>query len=47
MKSQIADMINANMGKKDGPPSSLAGLFIGAQIDFGKDLDWFIPTSNT
>lgn len=23
-----------------GPPTAIAGLFIGAQIDFGKGLDW-------
>uniref|UniRef100_A0A0N5B0L0 CYTOSOL_AP domain-containing protein n=1 Tax=Syphacia muris TaxID=451379 RepID=A0A0N5B0L0_9BILA len=40
LKSPVADMRNANLGKMQGPPSSVAGLFIGAQIDFGKDIDW-------
>jgi len=37
MKSKVADMINANIsGKTAGPPSALAGLFIGNHIEYGK-----------
>ncbi|KAI1732437.1 cytosol aminopeptidase family, catalytic domain-containing protein [Ditylenchus destructor] len=40
LKSTLADMTNANFGKKDGPPSAIAGLFIGAHIDFSDEVDW-------
>uniref|UniRef100_A0A1I7TBD6 CYTOSOL_AP domain-containing protein n=1 Tax=Caenorhabditis tropicalis TaxID=1561998 RepID=A0A1I7TBD6_9PELO len=40
LKSPIADMRNSNLGKMEGPPSAVAGLFIGAHIDFGDGLRW-------
>lgn len=40
LKSPVADMRNANLGKMQGPPSCIAGLFIASHIDFGKDVDW-------
>lgn len=40
LKSPIADMRNSNLGKMDGPPSAVAGLFIGAHIDFGEGIRW-------
>uniref|UniRef100_A0A0K0E2P7 CYTOSOL_AP domain-containing protein n=1 Tax=Strongyloides stercoralis TaxID=6248 RepID=A0A0K0E2P7_STRER len=40
LKSKVADMKNANLGNMASPPSSLAGHFIGAQIDQGKDVKW-------
>ncbi|VDO91187.1 unnamed protein product, partial [Heligmosomoides polygyrus] len=40
LKSPIADMRNSNLGKMDGPPSAVAGLFIGAHIDFGEGIKW-------
>lgn len=36
LKSQI----HSNSNPFLGPPTAIAGLFIGAQIDFGKGLDW-------
>jgi probable aminopeptidase NPEPL1 len=39
LKSAVADMTNSNFGKKYGPPSAIAGLFIGKQIDFA-DVKW-------
>lgn len=43
LKSSLADMKNAKleMGAMNGPPSAIAGLFIGAQINFGA------PSGNT
>jgi hypothetical protein len=35
MNSKVADMKNACMGASSGPPTALAGLFIGTQIDYG------------
>lgn len=35
MSSKVADMKNACMGVSSGPPTALAGLFIGTQIDYG------------
>ncbi|CAJ0609066.1 unnamed protein product [Cylicocyclus nassatus] len=40
LKSPIADMRNSNLGKMEGPPSAIAGLFIGAHIDFGEGIKW-------
>ncbi|KAJ1360782.1 Leucine aminopeptidase 1 [Parelaphostrongylus tenuis] len=40
LRSPVADMRNSNLGKTEGPPSALAGLFIGAHIDFGDGLKW-------
>ncbi|CAP35649.1 Protein CBR-LAP-1 [Caenorhabditis briggsae] len=40
LKSPIADMRNSNLGKMEGPPSAVAGLFIGAHINFGEGLRW-------
>lgn len=40
LNSSVADMKNSNLGSTVGPPSSIGGLFIGAHIDFGKDLHW-------
>uniref|UniRef100_A0A1I7WSH7 CYTOSOL_AP domain-containing protein n=1 Tax=Heterorhabditis bacteriophora TaxID=37862 RepID=A0A1I7WSH7_HETBA len=40
LKSPIADMRNSNLGKMEGPPSAIAGLFIGSHIDFGEGLNW-------
>ncbi|CAL2037553.1 unnamed protein product [Caenorhabditis brenneri] len=40
LKSPIADMRNSNLGKMEGPPSAVAGLFIGAHIEFGEGLRW-------
>ena len=41
LKSPVADMKNAITGSSfDGPPSSIAALFIGAQFDFNDDIDW-------
>uniref|UniRef100_A0A0N5BG54 CYTOSOL_AP domain-containing protein n=1 Tax=Strongyloides papillosus TaxID=174720 RepID=A0A0N5BG54_STREA len=40
LKSKVADMKNANLGNMSSPPSSLAGHFIGAQIDQGKGVKW-------
>ncbi|WKY14221.1 hypothetical protein Q1695_000062 [Nippostrongylus brasiliensis] len=40
LKSPIADMRNSNLGKMEGPPSAVAGLFIGAHINFGEGLKW-------
>ncbi|KAL6724694.1 hypothetical protein Aduo_019558 [Ancylostoma duodenale] len=40
LKSPIADMRNSNLGKMEGPPSAVAGLFIGAHIDFGEGIKW-------
>lgn len=41
LKSNFADMKNSNIGKSgSGPPSSIGGLFIGAQFDFNDDIDW-------
>ena len=34
--SKVADMKNAVMGTSTGPPTAVAGLFIGAHIDFGQ-----------
>ncbi|GMR30076.1 hypothetical protein PMAYCL1PPCAC_00271, partial [Pristionchus mayeri] len=35
--SAVADMKNAQLGGMMAAPSELAGLFIAAQIDFGRD----------
>nr|CAD2160580.1 unnamed protein product [Meloidogyne enterolobii] len=35
MSSKVADMKNACLGVSSGPPTALAGLFIGTQIDYG------------
>ncbi|KHJ98215.1 cytosol aminopeptidase family, catalytic domain protein [Oesophagostomum dentatum] len=40
LKSPVADMRNSNLGKMEGPPSAIAGLFIGAHIDFGEGIKW-------
>ncbi|KJH47105.1 cytosol aminopeptidase family, catalytic domain protein [Dictyocaulus viviparus] len=40
LKSPVADMRNSNLGKTEGPPSAVAGLFIGAHIEFGEGLKW-------
>ncbi|CAJ0586098.1 unnamed protein product, partial [Mesorhabditis spiculigera] len=40
LKSPVADMRNSNLGKMQGPPSAIAGLFIGSHIDFGEGLNW-------
>ncbi|CAI2349694.1 unnamed protein product [Caenorhabditis sp. 36 PRJEB53466] len=40
LKSPIADMRNSNLGKMEGPPSAIAGLFIGAHIGFGDGVRW-------
>uniref|UniRef100_A0AC34FPQ9 Cytosol aminopeptidase domain-containing protein n=1 Tax=Panagrolaimus sp. ES5 TaxID=591445 RepID=A0AC34FPQ9_9BILA len=40
LDSKVADMKNTNLGSHVGPPSSNAGLFIGAHIDFAKGLSW-------
>lgn len=40
LKSPIADMRNSNLGKMEGPPSAVAGLFIGAHIGFGDGIKW-------
>ncbi|CAI4233263.1 unnamed protein product [Auanema sp. JU1783] len=40
LKSKLADMKNSNLGKMNGPPSAVAGLFIGAHIEFGEGLNW-------
>jgi len=40
LKSPFADMKNSNLGSMDGPPSSIAGLFIASHIDFASDVDW-------
>ncbi|KAE9548845.1 hypothetical protein FO519_007949 [Halicephalobus sp. NKZ332] len=40
LNSQVADMKNSNLGSMIGAPSAVAGLFIAAHIDFGKDLNW-------
>ncbi|CAJ0587579.1 unnamed protein product, partial [Mesorhabditis spiculigera] len=40
LKSPVADMRNHYFGTMQGPPSALGGLFIGAHIDFGEDLNW-------
>uniref|UniRef100_A0A8R1IJ44 CYTOSOL_AP domain-containing protein n=1 Tax=Caenorhabditis japonica TaxID=281687 RepID=A0A8R1IJ44_CAEJA len=40
LKSPVADMRNSNLGKMDGPPSAVAGLFIGAHIGFGDGVKW-------
>jgi probable aminopeptidase NPEPL1 len=40
LKSAVADMVNSNMGKTEGPASAVAGLFIGAHIDFAEEIDW-------
>ncbi|TKR81266.1 hypothetical protein L596_015167 [Steinernema carpocapsae] len=40
LKSPVADMKNSNLGKMDGPPSSIAGLFISAHIDHSNEVDW-------
>uniref|UniRef100_A0A0K0D6N1 CYTOSOL_AP domain-containing protein n=1 Tax=Angiostrongylus cantonensis TaxID=6313 RepID=A0A0K0D6N1_ANGCA len=40
LKSSIADMCNSNFVKMEGPPSALAGLFIGSHIEFGEGLKW-------
>jgi probable aminopeptidase NPEPL1 len=40
LDSKVADMKNSNLGSQNGPPSSNAGLFIAAQIDFAKGLSW-------
>lgn len=40
LKSPVADMRNSNLGKMEGPPSAVAGLFIGAHIDFGEGIRW-------
>jgi probable aminopeptidase NPEPL1 len=40
LKSQIADMKNSNLGNMEGPPSSIAGLFIASHVDFPTDINW-------
>ncbi|CAI5445397.1 unnamed protein product [Caenorhabditis angaria] len=40
LRSPIADMRNSNLGKMEGPPSAIAGLFIGSHINFGEGLRW-------
>ncbi|KAI6173472.1 CYTOSOL-AP domain-containing protein [Aphelenchoides besseyi] len=40
LKSAVADMKNTNLGSMDGPPSAIAGLFIGSHIDFSSDVEW-------
>ncbi|KAI6185182.1 BMA-LAP-1, isoform a [Aphelenchoides fujianensis] len=41
LKSAVADMKNTNMsGGSDAPPSAVAGLFIGAHVDFPQDVSW-------
>ena len=40
LDSKVADMKNTYLGQQNGPPSSNAGLFIGAHIDFAKGLSW-------
>ncbi|CAD6186029.1 unnamed protein product [Caenorhabditis auriculariae] len=40
LKSPVADMRNSNLGKMDGPPSAVAGLFIGAHIKYGQGIRW-------
>uniref|UniRef100_A0A915LCJ1 Cytosol aminopeptidase domain-containing protein n=1 Tax=Meloidogyne javanica TaxID=6303 RepID=A0A915LCJ1_MELJA len=43
MSSKVADMKNACLGVSSGPPTALAGLFIGTQIDYGETksgADW-------
>ncbi|VDM58725.1 unnamed protein product [Angiostrongylus costaricensis] len=40
LKSPVADMRNSNLVKTEGPPSALAGLFIGSHIEFGEGLKW-------
>uniref|UniRef100_A0A914WL52 Cytosol aminopeptidase domain-containing protein n=1 Tax=Plectus sambesii TaxID=2011161 RepID=A0A914WL52_9BILA len=40
LASTLADMKNSNLGKMTGPPSCIAGLFIGAHINFTDDVDW-------
>jgi probable aminopeptidase NPEPL1 len=40
LKSEVADMKNANLGTMTAPPSSVAGLFIGSHIDFASDVKW-------
>jgi probable aminopeptidase NPEPL1 len=40
LKSQVADMKNANLGGMEGPPSSIAGLFIASHVDFASDFNW-------
>uniref|UniRef100_A0A915DG36 Cytosol aminopeptidase domain-containing protein n=1 Tax=Ditylenchus dipsaci TaxID=166011 RepID=A0A915DG36_9BILA len=44
LKSTIADMKNSNFGDKEGPPSAIAGLFIGKQIDFPMMSTGFMST---
>lgn len=40
LKSSVADMKNSNLGKMEGPPSAVAGLFIASHVDFSDDIDW-------
>ncbi|KAK0404736.1 hypothetical protein QR680_017602 [Steinernema hermaphroditum] len=40
LKSPVADMRNSNLGKMEGPPSAVAGLFISAHIDHSSEVDW-------
>ncbi|GMT31890.1 hypothetical protein PFISCL1PPCAC_23187, partial [Pristionchus fissidentatus] len=40
LNSAIADMKNSNLGKMMGPPSAIAGHFIGSNIAFGEGLRW-------
>lgn len=41
LKSEVADMKNCvTAATFSGPPSSIAGLFIGAQFDFKDEIDW-------
>jgi len=40
LKSSLADMKNSNLGKMEGPPSAVAGLFIGSHMDFSEEVNW-------
>ncbi|KAF8381883.1 lap-1 [Pristionchus pacificus] len=40
LNSSVADMKNSNLGKMMGPPSAIAGHFIGSNIAFGEGLRW-------
>ncbi|GMR29844.1 hypothetical protein PMAYCL1PPCAC_00039, partial [Pristionchus mayeri] len=40
LNSSVADMKNSNLGKMMGPPSAIAGHFIGSNIGFGEGLRW-------
>ncbi|GMT05349.1 hypothetical protein PENTCL1PPCAC_27523, partial [Pristionchus entomophagus] len=40
LNSSVADVKNSNLGKMMGPPSAIAGHFIGSNINFGEGLRW-------